>query len=137
MSAVAVDTSIISAICFEEPGFEAHLSFLAHCDTLLMAAPTRLELGIVSANKGVSHRVAQLLAQHSVQIISFDESMALTAIEAFERFGKGRHKASLNFGDCCSYALAKTRDIPLLYKGEDFALTDIVSAMPLKPSTRS
>jgi ribonuclease VapC len=55
--------------------------------------------------------------------------MALAAIEAFERYGKARHKAALNFGDCCSYALAKTRGIALLYQGDDFALTDVVSAL--------
>ena len=130
MNAIAVDTSVISAICFEEPGFETYLHRLAHCEILWMAAPTRLELGIVSANKGVSHRAKQLLDQHNVQIIAFDEVMTLAAIEAFEKFGKGRHKASLNFGDCISYALAKVRGIPLLYKGEDFAHTDIASAMP-------
>ncbi len=127
--AIAVDTSIISAICFEEPGFEGYLRFLAHCDTLWMAAPTRVELGIVSANRDVSELATQLLANHGVEIIAFDETMALAAIEAFERYGKGRHKAALNFGDCCSYALAKTRGIPLLYRGNDFAFTDIRSAL--------
>jgi ribonuclease VapC len=128
-NAIAVDTSIISAICFREPGFEGYLRFLAHCDTLWMAAPTRLELGIVSANRGVSELASQLLVNHGIQIISFDETMALAAIEAFECYGKGRHKAALNFGDCCSYALAKTRSIPLLYQGDDFALTDVMSAL--------
>jgi ribonuclease VapC len=126
--AIVVDTSVIAAICFEEPGFERYLNFLAHCETLWMAAPSRLELGIVSTTRGVSHRAAQILENHAVEVIAFDETMALAAIGAFDRYGKGRHPAGLNFGDCCSYALAKTRRIPLLYKGDDFALTDIPSA---------
>ncbi len=130
MSAVAVDTSVISAICFEELGFEKYLQFIAHCDMLWMASPSRLELGIVSVNRGVSQRATLLLANYGVKIVAFDEEMAIAAIEAFERYGKGRHKAALNFGDCCSYALAKVRNVPLLYKGNDFALTDIASAMP-------
>lgn len=127
--AIAVDTSIISAICFEEPGFEIYLRFLAYSDDLCMAAPTRLELGIVSTNRGVSKLATKLLLEHRIQVIAFDETMALQAIDAFERYGKGRHPAALNFGDCCSYALAKVRQIPLLFKGTDFSLTDIRSAM--------
>jgi ribonuclease VapC len=129
MSAIAVDTSIISAICFEEPGYTEYEELLENCPELLMSAATRLELGIVSMNRKVSLRAEQILQTYDIKIIAFDEPMALAAIAAFERFGKGRHKASLNFGDCCSYALAKTRSIPLLYKGADFALTDIESAL--------
>jgi ribonuclease VapC len=129
MSAIAVDTSIISAICFEEPGYTKYEELLENSPELLMSAATRLELGIVSVNRKVSLRAEQVLQTYDIKIIAFDEPMALAAIAAFERFGKGRHKASLNFGDCCSYALAKTRGIPLLYKGADFALTDIESAL--------
>jgi ribonuclease VapC len=129
MSAIAVDTSIISAICFEEPCYTEYEELLENCPELLMSAATRLELGIVSMNRKVSLRAEQILQTYDIKIIAFDEPMALAAIAAFERFGKDRHKASLNFGDCCSYALAKTRSIPLLYKGAGFALTDIESAL--------
>ncbi len=124
-----VDTSAIVAICFEESGFEIYRSHLAACETVYMSAPSRLELGIVSSQRTVAHLAKQVLDTYEIQTIAFDEPMAIAAIEAFDRFGKGRHKASLNFGDCCSYALAKTRGIPLLYKGADFSLTDIASAL--------
>ena len=62
-------------------------------------------------------------------VASFDASHVEEARDAFRRFGKGRHRAGLNFGDCCAYALAKTLDVPLLFKGNDFALTDIKPAL--------
>ena len=62
-------------------------------------------------------------------IVAFDAGHVAAAREGFRRFGKGRHRAGLNFGDCCAYALAKTLDVPLLFKGNDFALTDIKPAL--------
>ena len=64
-----------------------------------------------------------------MEVVPFDHQLAIVARDAFVRFGKGRHPARLNFGDCVSYALAQARGFPLLYKGEDFAKTDVVSAM--------
>lgn len=69
-----------------------------------------------------------LLNNFDVEIIDWTGQLADVAIDAFEQFGKGRHKAGLNFGDCMSYALAKSLDAPLLYKDNDFALTDIRAA---------
>lgn len=132
-----VDTSAIVAVCFEEPGSEIYLKHLAACNNAYLSAPSRLELGMVSRQRNVSYRAIQVLDAYAIQVIAFDETMALAAIDAFERFGKGRHKASLNFGDCCSYALARVRSIPLLYKGDDFALTDVASAMPARQIPRS
>ena len=63
-----------------------------------------------------------------MQIIPHDAALATIAREAFLRFGKGRHRAALNFGDCASYALAKARDLPLLFKGGDFSETDLAAA---------
>lgn len=65
----------------------------------------------------------------AIEIVPCDELMAKTAYEAWLRFGKGRHPASLNFGDCFSYALAKLRGEPLLFKGDDFSKTDLVAAI--------
>jgi ribonuclease VapC len=70
----------------------------------------------------------RLLRDMRLQIVSHDDELARLAGEAFFRFGKGRHPARLNFGDCASYALAKKYSIPLLFKGSDFAKTDIVPA---------
>jgi ribonuclease VapC len=69
-----------------------------------------------------------LVARENIEIISFDEDLSDLAFEAYRRYGKGRHPARLNMGDCAAYALAKSRGWPLLYKGEDFTQTDIERA---------
>ena len=69
--------------------------------------------------------LTELVADKDVWIEPFDADLSLIARAAFDRYGKGRHPAKLNFGDCISYALAKSRDLPLLFKGDDFPLTDI------------
>jgi ribonuclease VapC len=72
-----------------------------------------------------------LLRQFDIQTVDLTPQMILTALQAYERYGKGRqHPARLNMGDCLSYAAARTLGLPLLYKGEDFARTDIASAIP-------
>jgi ribonuclease VapC len=71
-----------------------------------------------------------LMQRASIAVVPFDESVAEAAFDAFKRYGKGRgHRAQLNVIDCAAYALAKTRDLPLLFKGDDFASTDIRSAL--------
>ncbi len=70
-----------------------------------------------------------LLARLDMEIVAHDSALVRIAREAFLRFGKGRHPARLNFGDCAAYALAKSNNLPLLFKGEDFARTDIVAAV--------
>lgn len=130
---IAVDTSVILAVCLQEPGFTDYEVLLETSTQLLMSATTRVELGIVSAARGMANQANHILKTYDIKIIDFDENMAAVAIIAFEQFGKGRHKAGLNFGDCCSYAFAKVRNIPLLYKGDDFSQTDITNALSLKP----
>ena len=70
-----------------------------------------------------------LISELAIEIVPFDEGLARESHAAFIRFGKGRHPAGLNFGDCVSYALARSRGLPLLYKGGDFAKTDVLSAV--------
>ncbi len=70
-----------------------------------------------------------LLSEAKIEIVAFDAEQASLAREAFLKYGAGRHAAGLNFGDCAAYALAKSKGAPLLYKGADFAKTDIVSAL--------
>ncbi len=65
-----------------------------------------------------------------VDLVAFDRRLFENARNAFDLFGRGRHKAKLNFGDCMAYAVAKVHDVPLLYKGDDFARTDIAAALP-------
>ncbi len=74
-----------------------------------------------------------LLSEAKIAIVPFDAEQASLARTAFLKYGKGRHPAALNFGDCAAYALAKSRNVPLLYKGADFPKTDIVSALQQKP----
>ncbi len=77
----------------------------------------------------IGREVDSLIDDVGISIVPFDPSQMKAAREAFRRFGKGRHKAALNLGDCFSYALAKTFDAPLLFKGNDFSLTDLKSAL--------
>jgi len=73
-------------------------------------------------------RVDELLVLFKIEIVAVDRMIASAAINAFDRYGKGRHPARLNLSDCFSYALARARDLPLLFKGGDFARTDVVPA---------
>ena len=128
---MVADTSALIAVATEEPG---HLEFYHIMETggpVLISAATLLELYIVAMGKGpaVLQRVQELLVELSIVIVPFDETQAETARRAYERYGKGRHRASLNFGDTFAYALAASRGLPLLYKGDDFARTDIPAAV--------
>ena len=97
-----------------------------------MIAPTNfLETGMVLLQRGFISDLAELEAQQNFYGVelSEDRRLAASAFDAFMRYGKGRHPARLNLGDCFAYALAKQLDVPLLYKGDDFAKTDIRSAL--------
>lgn len=125
---IVVDSSAIIAILNSEPeaaNFSGRLRSAPRC---LMAAPTKVELLMVAiGRKRVEAKVVvlDLLEQYRIDVVNFTDPLAILAVEAFDRYGKGRHKAGLNFGDCMAYALAKSLDAPLLFKGGDFALTDI------------
>lgn len=71
----------------------------------------------------------ELIEALGIKVVEFGAHHVEAAREGFRRFGKGRHRAALNFGDCCAYALAKTLNVPLLFKGDDFTQTDIKSAL--------
>jgi ribonuclease VapC len=84
---------------------------------------------VLAFSKGIPvQMVDDFLAGEQIAVIPFDEALSGLAFEAYGRYGKGRHPARLNMGDCAAYALAKSRGWPLLYKGEDFVLTDIERA---------
>lgn len=126
-----VDTSALVAIILGEPDAEAHLRALVHADTLALSAATLTEsMVVVEAKQGpeASSDLAALLAEVEAEIIGFDGDQAEAAASAWRRFGKGRHPAGLNLGDVFSYALASSRGEPLLFKGQDFAATDISHA---------
>lgn len=126
MTGVVVDSSALMAILRTEPGHERVIESLEEASPRLMAAPTAVELGMVAGSRtGDFSLSARLIRETGIQVVAFDERMAQRALDAFRRFGKGRHAAGLDFGDCCSYALAEERGLPLLCVGEDFTRTDL------------
>lgn len=124
-----VDTSALVAILLRESDAVDYLNALAGVPRWGIAAPNRAELLIVAdarlPDSGARY-ARDLLARYGVQTLAVDETLADAAVDAFRRYGKGRHPAGLNFGDCFSYALARQCNLPLLFKGGDFALTDVV-----------
>ena len=128
-----LDSSAIVASLCREPGHLALIEKVIAADTLGVGAPTVVETAMVLTIKlrvdGLA-MVNEFLRESGTQSISFTDQHASIAFGAYLRYGKGRHPAKLNFGDCISYALAKARGLPLLFKGGDFALTDIRRALP-------
>jgi ribonuclease VapC len=123
---MVVDTSALVAILRDEPEREAFVDILTSAEDPLISAATLLECSIVQT--GVEEGIADLddlLRASGVRCVAFDAAQALAAREAWQRYGKGRSPAKLNLGDCFSYALAKTQDRPLLFKGNDFGETDV------------
>jgi ribonuclease VapC len=97
-----------------------------------VSAATYLEASMVmEAYSGIhgGRDIDDLIEDVGIRIVPVDQAQARIAREAFRRFGKGRHRAMLNFGDCFVYALAKALDAPLLFKGNDFVLTDVKHAL--------
>lgn len=127
---MVIDTSALVAILSLEPE-AARLAQAIEADpTRLISAATLLEVGIVmEARLGAAggKELDLLVAKAGVVIEPLTADQASTAREAWRRFGKGRHAAALNFGDCCSYALARATGEPLLFKGTDFTNTDIAA----------
>ncbi|MCB1495206.1 MAG: type II toxin-antitoxin system VapC family toxin [Bauldia sp.] len=124
-----VDSSAFIAILYEEDGFFPFADALAGPGPFRMSAATYLELSIVVDGKRsprLSRRVDDLILETGITIEPVTEKQARIAREAYRDFGKGSgHPAGLNFGDCFAYALAKDRNEPLLFKGGDFAKTDV------------
>lgn len=130
---MVLDTSAVAAVVFGEPDAEALLSvMLRNAGDLQLSAATLVEVGIVvEARQGpeASGDLQTLLDTLDVTITPVDTDQARAAVAAWRRFGRGRHPAGLNLGDCFAYALAKLRGAPLLFKGHDFPQTDITSAL--------
>ena len=120
------------ALLLGEEDNAAIAALVQRSENVVIAAPTKFELLLVASNRITGNGVVaahELLESLSIRTIEWTDGMADIASQAFEQFGKGRHKAALNFGDCMAYALAKALDAPLLYKTGDFALTDLRSAL--------
>jgi ribonuclease VapC len=130
---IVIDSSALIAILEHEPEREGFFEIIASAERRLVSAVTYQETGQVvfsrRGQRGLDY-LDDLLAAIRAEIVAYDAAMARRAITAFAAFGKGLHpKARLNFCDCSSYALAKSLDAPLLYKGNDFAATDIYAAL--------
>ena len=123
-----LDTSAVLAILHDEPERAEFSSLIENAADRLFSAVSVLEAAMVLEGRRGPDAGADLdsfLRAASVRIVAFDEDQLRLARTAFRRFGKGRHAAALNFGDCAAYALAQWSAGPLLFKGEDFAQTDV------------
>ena len=128
---IVIDTSAVIAILKEEAEAEFFAEIIIDQDRCLLSAMGLFEASMVMIGRGppvLSDGLDALVERTGIEVVSVDRQLAIDSRAAFIRFGKGRHPASLNFGDCVSYALARARGLPLLYKGEDFAKTDVISA---------
>jgi ribonuclease VapC len=130
---MVIDTSALIAILEQEDGARGFAEAIAAAGTRLVSAATVVEAGIVMlARRGElgCARLDELLRDAQVEVIPVTADHARIAREAYARFGKGRHRAQLNFGDTFTYALARATGAPLLFKGEDFSCTDLELAPP-------
>jgi ribonuclease VapC len=127
---MVLDTSALVAILRKEPEADTFADLLARANDPLISAATLLECALVQARfaRGLDN-LDDLLQVAGIRVAAVDVAQVHAAREGWLRYGKGRSPASLNFGDCFSYALAVTTGRPLLYKGDDFARTDVASAV--------
>lgn len=123
-----LDSSALVAITLDEPERPDLLAKLTTADVIAVGAPTLVETGIVlSARTGTdaTDMLTELLAAADAVVVDFGPEHWTEAVSAWWRFGKGRHPANLNLGDCLAYATARVAGLPLLAKGDDFPKTDI------------
>ncbi|MBT3535636.1 MAG: type II toxin-antitoxin system VapC family toxin [Rhodospirillaceae bacterium] len=129
---IVLDSSAVIAILRGEPEQERFVEIIDNVESCHMSAATLLETRIVLFNRkreSATHVLDAFIADTAIDIVDVTRQTTDIAFEAFLRYGKGQGSgASLNFGDCFSYALAKQMDLPLLFKGNDFSQTDIVTA---------
>jgi ribonuclease VapC len=126
-----LDSSAIIAIFLQEPRHEELARTIAQASQVGIGAPTLVECGIVlAARLGSDSRglLIRFLREANVSVIPFTEAHFDTAVGAWLKYGKGRHPAALNFGDCMSYATARLAEMPLLCVGDDFPHTDLTLA---------
>lgn len=132
VSPVVVDSSAIIAILLKEPERAVFIATLDESADACCATVAFVEAFMVAMTRvpgfSFEHYVA-LVDGFGIRRVAVDEEQSVISAQAFLRFGKGRHSANLNLGDCFSYALAKCLNAPLLFKGDDFSQTDIVPAI--------
>ena len=130
MTSIVVDTSAVMAIVLSEPGAGWLSARMQANDRRLMSSGSGLELGMVLESRTTTLTTLDALRSLQIELTSFDEAQFELGLRAWRRFGKGRHPASLNLGDCFTYALAKVTGYPILCVGNDFALTDVAILTP-------
>lgn len=131
-SPIVVDSSAIIAILLKEPERALFVSILDDSADACISAVTFVESFMVAMSRVPNFsfdRYIALMDGFGIRRVPVDDDQSVMSVQAFLRFGKGRHPAKLNLGDCFSYALAKSLNAPLLYKGEDFGRTDLVAAV--------
>lgn len=132
---ITIDTSVIYAILCGEQDAPLHLLAIRRAQGIMMSALSVFECRTVFLRRFNMAKVWEFdafLDETGTQIFPFDDDQAGVAFTAYGRFGRGSgHKAQLNYGDCAPYALARTLNAPLLFKGKDFIHTDIIAALPL------
>jgi len=125
---VVIDSSVLLAILLAEPERSHFVDLITEASVRLLSAANALETAIVSEsrlNTVGGHELDILIQKAAIEIVSVDSEQFSVARQAWRKYGKGRHPAGLNFGDCFAYALSKVSSEPLLAKGTDFQKTDL------------
>ncbi len=127
-----VDSSALCAILLNEPGFEQYARPIAEAHSAFISSVSFLETSMVLEAKrpgAGADEVARFVRTFNIRITPFTEAEAVAAVQAFLKFGKGRHSAALNMGDCASHGASKVQGRRLLFKGHDFPKTDVDAAL--------
>lgn len=128
---MTLDSSALVAILLTEPGYLDLVDRILAADMVRVGAPTLVETSMVIAggrHNYEAREVTALVRELGITVVPFGEREWHAAVDAFDRFGRGRHRAALNFGDCLAYASASVANDSLLFTGNDFAQTDITAA---------
>ena len=130
---IAVNSSALIAVLRRQPEADDFLQVIANADGCVLSSVSFLQTSMVLAGRtGTAQAWAgldALVLRAAIEVVPQDRQLAAAAREAFLRYGKGRHPAALNLGDCAAYALAKNQNLPLLFKGQDFTHTDLTPAL--------
>lgn len=123
-----LDSSVLVAVLLKEPGWQELLGRIAADETAAVGAPTLAETGLALTprlGRDARRLLSAFVREAGITVVPFVEEHARVAVEAYARYGKGRHPAALNFGDCLTYAVARLAGQPLLCVGDDFPRTDL------------
>lgn len=125
-----LDSSAVVSVYLAEPGYEQILKVMEEAEILAIGAPTLVETAMVLTGRlrrAAKPVLLEFIREYDIEVVAFRDEHWIAAFLAFARFGKGRHPAALNFGDCLAYAVASIAAMPLLFTGEDFRKTDLIA----------